>query len=208
MTPVLKLAAKAARRFYYDAFLAPRGYGRPVARATWDSQYQQGEWDRLGSIDELAHYMVIVGYVRYLFESPSILDVGCGSGRLAQLLSPVPFENYLGVDISSAAIDKACALEVSKSKFETADLETWSPDRKFDAIVFNESLYYARRPVDVLLRYFDSLAADGALIVSLCRYGNHGIIWQNVAKSLSILDSTTVENSKGQVWDIKVLIRE
>jgi 2-polyprenyl-3-methyl-5-hydroxy-6-metoxy-1,4-benzoquinol methylase len=208
MTAILKLATKAARRFYYDAFLAPKGYGRPVPKATWDSQYQEGAWDHLFSLDELAHYMVIVGYARHLFKAPKILDVGCGPGRLLELLTSLQFESYVGIDLSSEAIDKARSLGISNATFQVADFEEWTPKEEFNTVIFNESLCYARRPVDAVLRYTDLLKREGAAIVSLCRFGNHGIIWKNLEAQFSMVDSTTVENSKAQMWDIRVLQRK
>src|SRR5215470_557846 len=73
-----RLFSQAFRRLYYSAILAPKGYGTPVSKDTWEHQYKNGVWDKLNSIHEFAHYMVIVGYVHHLSETPKILDVGCG----------------------------------------------------------------------------------------------------------------------------------
>jgi SAM-dependent methyltransferase len=202
---MFKLAVKAAKRLYYDAFLAPRGYGRTLPQATWDLQYKQGDWEHLFSIDELAHYMVIAGYMQHLFESPRVLDVGCGPGRLLQLLSAFRFQSYLGIDLSAEAVSKAAGLGITKARFEVADFERWRPAELFDVMIFNESLYYAQRPLQVLSAFAECLDEGGLLVLSLCRYGNHGIIWKNVEAQFEALDSTTVENSKAQLWDIKVL---
>ena len=59
----------------------------------------------------------------------SILDIGCGTGRLTIELNRLGAESY-GIDIASKMIDNA------KSKnpdiFETADFYLYSPDRKFN----------------------------------------------------------------------------
>src|SRR5207249_1056043 len=84
---------------------------------------------------------------------------------------------YLGIDLSSEAVEKAKSRGIKNARFKVADFEQWTPEENFDVVIFNESLSYARRPVDVLVRYAGLLDEDGFLIVSLCRYGNHGIIW-------------------------------
>ena len=78
-------ATRLAKRLYYLLWLGPRGYGKPVvSKDIWPSQYKQGDWDYCCSIDELARYMVIVGYIHsmYKHKSPTVLDVGCGYGLL------------------------------------------------------------------------------------------------------------------------------
>jgi 2-polyprenyl-3-methyl-5-hydroxy-6-metoxy-1,4-benzoquinol methylase len=180
-------------------------HGRPVPQETWDRQYRDGTWEWLDSIDELAHYMVIAGYVRHLFPSPTILDVGCGQGRLAELLGKFSLTRYLGIDLSAEAIQHARRRVRSPARFRVADLNHWRPPGQFSVIVFCESLNYAIHPVSTLVRYARSLEKGGAIIVSLVRHRNHGKIWKNTARHFRTMDSTTVINSKGATWDIRVL---
>jgi 2-polyprenyl-3-methyl-5-hydroxy-6-metoxy-1,4-benzoquinol methylase len=70
----------------------------------WDSMYEQGEWDYLTKIDELGHYSLLVGYCQYLNPKGKILDIGCGEGLLQQQLRYLPYQSYLGVDVSNVAI--------------------------------------------------------------------------------------------------------
>jgi trans-aconitate methyltransferase len=159
----------------------------------------------LDSIDEFAHYMVIAGYVHYLFKSPTILDVGCGQGRLAELLAAFSITRYLGVDLSAEAIRHARRRIRPPARFRVADLNAWHPPGRFSVIVFCESLNYASHPVSTLVRYARALEPDGAIIVSLLRHRNHGRIWKNAARYFRTADSTTVINPKGATWDIRVL---
>jgi SAM-dependent methyltransferase len=200
-------AAQLTKRLYYLLWLGPRGYGKPVPKDILLSQYKRGDWDYLRSIDELARYMVIVGYIHSMYKrkSPIVLDVGCGDGLLLELLTPFGFESYLGIDLSSEAIKRAEPLVAGNAKFEVADFEKWEVPRSFDIIVFNESLMYAKRPVDVLLRYSRSLNENGLMIVSIFRTGLRRAIWRSLNKYFAITNSTTVKNQQGQVWDIKVL---
>jgi 2-polyprenyl-3-methyl-5-hydroxy-6-metoxy-1,4-benzoquinol methylase len=180
-------------------------HGRPVPRETWDRQYRDGTWEWLDSIDEFAHYMVIAGYVHHLFKSPTILDVGCGQGRLAELLAAFSITRYLGIDLSAEAIQQARRRLRSPGRFRVADLNAWHPPGRFSVIVFCESLNYAIHPVSTLVRYARVLEKDGAIIVSLVRHRNHERIWKNAARLFRTADSTTVINPQGVTWDIRVL---
>ena len=199
------LASWLVKRAYRVFVLAPLGYGRPRSREFWEGQYRDGTWDYLESLPELPRSMIIVGYVSHLFPSPAVLDVGCGHGRLMRLLSAFGFRSYVGLDISAEALRKAEAAGIPNTRFEVADFEQWVPAERFDVIVFSEALYYARRPEAVLARYAEALTDGGALIVSMFRHSNCGVIWRNLAKRFRTVQSASIENQLGQVWDIRVL---
>lgn len=179
--------------------------GRSLPWETWDRQFRDGSWEWLDSIDEFAHYMVIAGYVRWLFASPTILDVGCGQGRLAELLATFSIPRYFGIDLSAEAIQQARRRMRTPARFRVADMNAWDPPEQFSVIVFCESLNYAIRPASTLLRYARALKRNGAIIVSLVRHRNHGRIWRNAARYFRTVDSTTVINLQGATWDIRVL---
>src|SRR5215813_4208105 len=197
-------ATRILRRLQYEFLLAPKGRGFPVPKATWDRQYRAGVWESLNSLSELGHYMIVAGYVNHFLTLPRVLDVGCGHGRLLQVLEPFGFESYTGIDVSDEAIVAAGVCGIARASFEVADFEDYTPAGKFDAVIFNESLYYANRPVEVLRRYCGALTENGILIVSLCDYGNHAVIWQQIGSAFGVIDSTTVSNDQNQVWNIKV----
>jgi 2-polyprenyl-3-methyl-5-hydroxy-6-metoxy-1,4-benzoquinol methylase len=206
---MLKRALRIMKQIYFNALLAPRGYGRPVPASTWDKQYQQGDWNYLYSVDELSHYMVTVGYVYAIQKAidrlPTILDVGCGQGRLLELLAAFGFQHYHGIDLSAEAIKKAELLAIKNATFEVADFETWQSKTRFDIIVFNESLYYALRPVDVLLHYGRWLEENGSMIVSMYQYANHEIIWSKLEEHFDTVHSSRVDNNQGQTWEVRAL---
>ena len=78
---------QALRRHAYTLFCAPRGIGRPQPVTQWDGEYSDGKWRKLDSAAQLGHYALIAAYVSHLYpEAPRIADVGCGHGRLFQLL--------------------------------------------------------------------------------------------------------------------------
>jgi 2-polyprenyl-3-methyl-5-hydroxy-6-metoxy-1,4-benzoquinol methylase len=193
---------KYFNRIYHDLILGPRGYGRPVNKSVWEAQYQRGDWAALDSLDEMGHYAVIGGYTRFLHSSPSILDVGCGSGQLLKWINPA-FESYVGIDVAEAAIAGANTHKLAKVTCVTADFNTWDTALQFDIVIFNESLYYAPDPRATLLRYTKTLARNGTFIVSMCEYGYNTAVWSRLDEVLDWGHETEVKNTKGQRWRVR-----
>src|SRR5271156_867126 len=75
--------------------------------ATWDVEYATGRWDYLGDISEMPRFAIIGGYSRTVSAAASVLDIGCGNGRLATWVCPDRTHRYVGIDISSVAIQQA-----------------------------------------------------------------------------------------------------
>jgi 2-polyprenyl-3-methyl-5-hydroxy-6-metoxy-1,4-benzoquinol methylase len=193
------------KRLYYLFILRQRGHGKPISKDVWEAEYQRGDWNYLDRLDELPHYMVTVGYISHLHPSPNILDVGCGHGRLLELLHPMGFAHYHSIDLSAVALEKATALGIPNTTFEEADFEQWEANRRFNIIVFNETLVYAHWPVDVLSRYAAWLEDNGSIIISMFRYGNHRRLWKNIGKHFPITHASTVETTPGRIWDVRII---
>lgn len=190
---------------YYLAFRARRGYGLPKTKERWEELYRRGRWDYLDSATELPHYMVAVGYTREFARPPSVLDVGCGHGRLLELLRAYPMRGYLGIDIAEEAIRRARRAAPPGAEFVVADYEEFVPEGPFDVILFNECLSYARDPAAVVHRYSGALAADGVIIVSMCYNWWQYPIWRTLEPDFETLHGASVTNEKGQVWHIRML---
>jgi 2-polyprenyl-3-methyl-5-hydroxy-6-metoxy-1,4-benzoquinol methylase len=188
-----------------SAFAGLRGRGHPQPRELWEEQYRSGVWNYLDSASEIAHYMVIVGYVQQFCPSPAILDVGCGHGRLFQLLHRFPFKSYLGVDFSFEAIRRAQSLACDAARFERVDFEEFVPAGRYDVIIFNESIYYAPRPQELLRRYTSALTPDGVMIVSMCHSRWQGPIWTSLESAAEVVHCTTVTSEKDLTWHVRVL---
>jgi SAM-dependent methyltransferase len=188
---------------------ARMGFGSPVSRSVWERQYRGGEWDFLYSEDERAHYDAIVELVAaHAPPHPRILDVGCGPGRLLQLLAPLRFARYTGVDLSVEAVRRAKSLGSPDASFEVADFQQWDPGGPYDAIVFNESLYYALRPRESARRYARALAGNGCLIISAVEYGDMAAMWRRLESGFEVVGARSVVNAKGTRWTIKALRAE
>jgi 2-polyprenyl-6-hydroxyphenyl methylase/3-demethylubiquinone-9 3-methyltransferase len=143
-------------------------------------------------LDELPRYMLVAGYVTHVSSSPDVLELGCGQGPLARLLAQLGMASYLGVDLSDEAVRQAEMLAIPNAEFHAADFELWQTDRTFDIVVFSESLYYARTPLETFCRYARLLRPGGAFVVSMINYPHARSIWRGLAKVFDIVDSTRV----------------
>jgi predicted TPR repeat methyltransferase len=128
-------------------------------------------------------------------QARSLLDVGCAAGTLGAIVRGAGIERYVGFDISEFAIRHA---DRSLGEFLVADLCSFEPKdgERFDAIVFNEVLYYTdvEEAVRQLGRYAGFLAAEGVLVASL----------KNDPKCTAILRRA----ARDFVWTTGVLFQE
>lgn len=175
----------------------------PVSRETWEEQYQAGQWEFMRAVDELARYSVIAGYVHHLHPGGSVLDVGSGEGILLDHLKPFGVSRYLGIDLSEEAVKQGASRAGGPSSFLAADAEQYRPTGRWDAIVFNECVYYFEDPVGTVLGYRDGLAEGGTFIVSTFRSRRSDVIAERLKEKLSLLEEVAVSNRKG-TWVVRL----
>jgi SAM-dependent methyltransferase len=176
----------------------------------WDTEFAGGDWNRLDGIAEVAHYAVILGFLDYGVPRPRILDIGCGHGRLTRLLARFGFSDYVGVDFSVEAVRRARALSIPDARFEVADMNAWDTTDRFDAVVLNESLYYAEHPEQLFERALGWLTEDGIVIVSMFKPAPAASrIWSQIySRAVEPLAASTVtDHGSGNAWDIKAMRR-
>lgn len=186
----------------------------PLAAAAWEAQYTAGAWDFLQNPDELARYGVISTYLWHHGCCGRVLDVGCGEGVLTSVLSPFGGDVFVGLDVSAVAIERARqrfaeaeSTGFSSTRFEAADAEVWTPDDadgQFDAIVFNESVYYFQRPLEGVQRFTKWLRPGGVLVVSMFETLRSAAIARCLRCEFTVLDSFWVGGAKGR-WNVQIL---
>ena len=201
------MLSRLLKKIKYKFYTSPLGGGKPVPVSIWQEQYENGVWASLDEISEMAHYIIIVGYLLHLKKSSdkmlSILDAGCGHGVLCKYIMSTGNYCYTGIDISANAITKATENFGNESnQFIAADIDEWESETKYDIIIFNESLYYVESPVDTVAKYCRMLKKDGSLIVSMCEYANHRVIFNKLLKKVELVDNNYVRNLKGQEWNV------
>ena len=201
------------RRFPFYERLAARVHawelatGRgdaPVAKEVWEAQYGSGGWEFMRGLDEVARYSVIAGFLHHLKPGGSVLDVGSGEGLLADHLRPFGYARYLGVDLSEAAVRQADGRTDERTSFIAADAESYAPPGRWDAIVFNECVYYFKDPLGTVRRYEAFLEDGGVFIVSTFRSRRADVIVRRLLAGYRLLEETAVSNRKG-TWVVRVM---
>jgi SAM-dependent methyltransferase len=183
----------------------PQGRGdAPVSREIWESQYRNGRWTFLQELEQMTRYSVICGYIHALARKGALLDVGCGEGILLDRLAAHDFAKYVGIDIAHAAVELARKKHGDRSAFFQADAEHFVPAESFDAIIFNEVLYYFADPLAVAQRYSSWLRPGGVLISSLYMDSERARATARLLRrAFPIIDEAKV-CSHGNTWLISV----
>jgi 2-polyprenyl-6-hydroxyphenyl methylase/3-demethylubiquinone-9 3-methyltransferase len=181
----------------------PRG-DLPQAAASWDEQYSGGRWAFLASAGERARFAVIVGLLSEGVD-PAVLDVGCGDGVLYQRFRAYGSSRYVGLDLSVVAVGKAAAAAGPEATFVAADAAIYQPEGRFDAIVFNEMLYYLHEPLATVRRYAEALTPGGRLIVSTWGGSPRGLAILRQLHGLFDAVDEIVVKQRSQQWTITCL---
>ena len=187
--------------------LVPAGHGHPIpaAAAAADAAYANGSWAHFDGPGEQERYLLLAGRIGRLHPAASVLDLGCGPGRLAQLLQSHAPRRCLGVDFSPEAVRRARELGLAQCEFVTADFEHWRPEERFDAIVLNEAGGYARDPGALVRAFLPFLETGGHFFISYFRSAHWPAVWHRIESHLTAVEASTIRNDLGQTWDVKIL---
>lgn len=132
----------------------------------YDSNYESDQWI------QKPEYLFLINQLTETYKPRSMLDIGCGEGKLLSLASEQHdcVETAIGVDISRSAIENAEKLHADNRKlsFAASPIETMSFDVKYDMIFAIGSLEHMLEP-DLSL-VFDCIAPNGifVMIVPTC----------------------------------------
>jgi trans-aconitate methyltransferase len=109
------------------------------------------------------------------------------------------------VDVSTEAIQKARARSAAKADFEAINFDEWTPSEPFDCIVFNETLYYATKPMELIRRFARRLSENGVIIASMMRDPWHDRMWRDLDREFLVRHHLSVTNDRRHTFDVKVL---
>ena len=168
-----------------------------VSVAVWDREYSGGEWKYLETIGSLAGQVSILGYCQFLSPA-SILDVGCGAGLLAAKLKVLPFQSFLGIDISPMAISQAKSLADARTSFAVCAAEDFHADTRFDVVIFNQCMNYMTDPAATIAHFAKALAPAGRMIVSMCETARARAAWPLLERNMTVEDATTYIQAEGR----------
>lgn len=73
----------------------------------------------------------------------NFLDIGCGNGRFAVLLSPF-VKQYYGIDLDKEYISLAKKIKIPNVKFKVGKAEKIPFDKKFDIIFYSFSWHFVK----------------------------------------------------------------
>jgi len=193
------------RELAYSVFADQLGW-RPTIRASMeivDDDYRRGRWDYLNNLEEMSRYAVIAGYCKHSTNVLSVLDLGCGSAILRRWLRPPESIDYVGVDLSNVAIDRAGREWTDGStRFIAADAATYVPDRKFDVVIFNEVLYYFEQPSKILEHFAGFLEDNGHFVIPLWMRPSLGGPGGQSRGSVRVVDAVQTRHCSGVSWQI------
>lgn len=126
-------------------------------------QYDRWSWQ---SIWRRCEFPRIISALRKAFPSPKILDLGCGTGALAEEIRG-SFKRYVGVDASRGMIDVARSRQLQQSEFQVGDMLSSNRDgESFDAVVSLRSMSHCRSPLALIQQSRRSLRPGGLLVLS------------------------------------------
>ena len=176
-----------------------------VSADAWDREYRDGRWSFLQTLGCVAGTAAIMGYVQH-FAPTTILDVGCGTGILANKLKVLPYRAFLGIDISPEAIAQAAAGADTRTMFAVSDAETFETDGRFDTIIFNQCMYYMRDPRATIAQYARFLTPNGRIIVAMADNARAHVAWPLIERDMIVENWMTHEQAEGR-GTVKVLKR-
>jgi trans-aconitate 2-methyltransferase len=133
-----------------------------IARDTWNpTQYERFRAEREQPFHDL---------VALITRRPAgrVVDLGCGTGLLtAGLHREFDAGETLGVDSSSAMLERARTLEVSGLRFVRGDINEWEPGAPVDVVFSNAALQWVPDHPRLFKRLTGMLAPGGELAVQV-----------------------------------------
>jgi 2-polyprenyl-3-methyl-5-hydroxy-6-metoxy-1,4-benzoquinol methylase len=91
---------------------------------------------------------MIVDYLKRISSFLTVLEVGCGFGRITKILLSnfSDIEEYVGIDLSPHQIENAKeyvkSVKAKRLKFIVSDIESFQSDKKYDLVIASEVLMH------------------------------------------------------------------
>lgn len=172
-------------------------------RVVWNKEFANGQWNYLDHKPSAERHDIIYFYLQKWLHKGNILDLGCGTGVTALELHNDEYNYYMGIDISDVAIQRAidqCRndnVKSHKSQFRVSDISAYVPDRKYNVILFRESLYYINKFVlrRVLDHYKDYLDEHGVFIVRIFDKNRYRHLLKTIEDRYNIIEISSIQDN-------------
>jgi len=170
---------------------------KPWTNERWESDYGDGTLDYFGDLSERSRFSIVVGYLDHIGPQHRILDGGCGNGFLYERCRHLPFDEWIGADLSVAATDAATerAAGDPRARFIPEDLldpaATWTQHR-YSCIILMDLLYMCDDPERMLDLVADALEPGGTVLVSIWCHIGENRLWEMVESRFKTLDHVHV----------------
>lgn len=117
----------------------------------------------------------------------TVIDAGCGSGRLTkELLERLPRGRVIALDVSDAMLEKARAeVQDERVTFQQADLGDLQLDRAAD-VVFSTATFHWVLDHDALFKGVHRALKPGGRLHAQC--GGHGNLSQHLKLAMQVLE--------------------
>lgn len=172
----------------------------------WNYKYAKGDWEGLKNPVLNNRLEPAIHFLQTLKPNATILEIGCGEGVFQQMLDKQNYTYFEGTDISDWAIEKAQQYADEKTVFYAGDMEVYTPHKpKFDAIVITDSVYYSKKPLQLLKRYENYLNPDGLFIITMNNYKHSERVWSEISQGYHQLKEQAVTNQFG-TWVCRVFV--
>ena len=108
----------------------------------------------------------------------SLLDVGCGTGPVVELLAKkYPEKHFIGLDITPAMIEVAQSKGLSNAEFMVGDAENLPfGDGRFDAVLCSNSFHHYPNP-GAFLREAHRVLRPGGKLILRDYTSNDVVVW-------------------------------
>lgn len=139
------------------------------SESKWNNEWKSGAWTYMEKVAVERSRIAVIGGVfvpMYAGTNASVLDIGCGEGSIADFLNEGQRHHYVGVDLAKEAIIAAKKARGPPLKFVHAAAHLFTPQHKFDAVIFSDVLYYVEHE-KVLRQYEGYLNPNGIVIISI-----------------------------------------
>ncbi len=139
-----------------------------MAHGVWDPE----QYERFG-VQRTQPFYDLLALVRPR-PGMRVVDLGCGTGELTQVLHRrLTAAETMGIDSSPAMLAKSGAFAKKGLRFERADIRHFASDHRYDLIFSNAALQWVPDHRDLLYRLTASLAANGQLAVQVPANDDH-----------------------------------